>query len=494
MLLLHVSDIHFRMPLCANPAIDPDRPYRTRLILDVRDWVKQLGPVSAILVSGDIAFRGASAEYEAAYAWLRELAYAAGCSLKRVYVVPGNHDVDRSVIASSVSTRNAQRAIANAHPHQREAELIAQIHDKDTSRALLLPLAAYNAFAAKFGCQIYGPECLFWRQTLALDDGIDLNIYGLTSTLLSGTGVMTHTDDTRLSLYLSPLQTVLDPIEGAVNLVMCHHPPDWFMDQEPVEDAICGRASLHLFGHKHRQRIAMSQTYARFSAGAVNPDRYEAGWQPGYNLVNLTVEDGPVPHLIVEARLLGWQSAPPEMFVPIKTAQREEVFLTRIPITRRLRQESVQPIATAICDPPTAPEPDGGAANIDDAKLSEDRTRDLIIRFWNLASSQRREIATRLGLIGEEEMKLPEPERYGRALSEAGRLGLLEKLCEHVEQLEKRQRCSGSTLRAVEQAARFWSFDKGGLELCRGQVPELVWSLCGGSRCSPARAAAGSGR
>ena len=58
----------------------------------------------------------------------------------------------------------------------------------------------------------------------------------------------------------------------------------------------------------------------------------------------------------------------------------------------------------------------------------------------------------------------------------------------------KRKRCSGSTLRAVEQGARFWSFDKGGLELCRGQVPELVWSLCGGSRCSPARAAAGSGR
>src|SRR3546814_9414030 len=36
MLLLHISDIHFRAPDCMNPALDADRPYRPRMVQDAR--------------------------------------------------------------------------------------------------------------------------------------------------------------------------------------------------------------------------------------------------------------------------------------------------------------------------------------------------------------------------------------------------------------------------------------------------------------------------
>jgi hypothetical protein len=58
MLLLHISDIHFREPDCVNPDLDPDRPYRTRMIQDVRRRVQTIGPVGALLVGGDVAFKG----------------------------------------------------------------------------------------------------------------------------------------------------------------------------------------------------------------------------------------------------------------------------------------------------------------------------------------------------------------------------------------------------------------------------------------------------
>ena len=65
MLLVHISDIHFRHPYC-NTEMDPDRPYRTRLIQDARDFAQKLGTVvDAILVGGDIAFRGTPEEYAA---------------------------------------------------------------------------------------------------------------------------------------------------------------------------------------------------------------------------------------------------------------------------------------------------------------------------------------------------------------------------------------------------------------------------------------------
>src|SRR5688572_12479328 len=99
MLLLHLADIHFRYPDCATPQLDPDRPFRTRLIQDAREQVRKLGrPIDAILVCGDIAFKGAQEEYTAALEWLRELAVATQCLVERILVVPGNHDVDRKCV------------------------------------------------------------------------------------------------------------------------------------------------------------------------------------------------------------------------------------------------------------------------------------------------------------------------------------------------------------------------------------------------------------
>jgi len=70
--------------------------------------------------------------------------------------------------------------------------------------------------------------------------------------------------------------------------------------------------------------------------------------------------------------------------------------------------------------------------------MSDDRTRNLVFRFWNLPSSERRRIAFGLGLIDEREMALPEPERYGRALIRAGQRGLLDKVAHEIEDGERR--------------------------------------------------------
>ena len=103
----------------------------------------------------------------------------------------------------------------------------------------------------------YAPDRLYWKQDLLLQGDVRLIIHGLTSTLLSGAD---GHDDNRTSLYLSPLQTVLDPLDDVVNLVLCHHPPDWFSDNDAVDEAFCARAAIQMLGHKHRQRIKRATT------------------------------------------------------------------------------------------------------------------------------------------------------------------------------------------------------------------------------------------
>ena len=437
MLLLNVSDIHFHYPICKTD-MDPDRSYRTRLIQDARDQAVKLGIIDAILVSGDIAYGGAAEEYDAAYEWLAELAGACGCKLERILVVPGNHDVDRKVVLNNLNVRNVHRAIKRAKPHRRQSELFEQFRHPETRSALFAPIGAYNAFAAKFSCQLYTPERLFWVQEIPLDDRTHLRFYGLTSTLLSG---MKGRDDKRSSLYLSPLQTVLDPADGIVNVVMCHHPPDWFIDNDEIEDAVRGRAAIQFFGHRHRQRLFRERDFMRFAAAAVNPDRNELGWEPGYNIVKLEmVEKDGHRFLEVEAHLRVWQTNP-DMFRAKKESQTEEVFRHLLPVyglvaapVRTDKATSVASDTSELANSTVVT----GVADLE-ATMSDERTRNLVLRFWNLASSERREITLYLGIVNEEEIKnFPEAERYGRALRRAGERGLIDKLAEEIARRERK--------------------------------------------------------
>lgn len=185
MLMLHISDIHFKSPDCLDPWMDPDSPIRTRMMRDLTEQVRKLGQVGAILIGGDVAYRAAPEEYHAARGWIQQLSQISGCPKERIFVVPGNHDVDRGIIKGSVQIQNVQHAIASTAIAEREWKLRQQLRDAVTGPLLFEAHAAYNDFAAPFGCQIW-PAKPFWHQDIDLEGGVALRLYGLTSTLLSG--------------------------------------------------------------------------------------------------------------------------------------------------------------------------------------------------------------------------------------------------------------------------------------------------------------------
>jgi len=432
MLILHISDIHFKAPQCLDPTQDPDFAIRTRMMRDLVKQVELLGEVSAILIGGDVAFKAAPEEYETAWNWIQQLAAISGCPKERIFVVPGNHDVDRAIVRQSVPTQSAQHMIASAVSHQKEWRLGQQLADEASGQSLFKPHSAYNDFAAPLGCQIW-PHKPFWHQDLPLDGGVTLRIYGLTSTLLSGKD---GEDDAQGSLYLSPRQTVLDPVPNTANLVLVHHPIDWLADADAVDDALSTRASFHLFGHKHKQRAVLADTYVRIGAGAVNPSRGEQPYQPGYNLLDLQVAgNGAERHIKVELHQRRLQDVP-EIFVAIANNQGDPFFRTTILVP----EEAPLPVVGGALGEALAPAPNASKVEIAppdaEAAMGEADTRDLLYRFWRLTSGQRRTITQNLGLLEDGEMNLPEPERYGRALIRAGERNLINEVAAAVAKLE----------------------------------------------------------
>lgn len=434
MLILHISDIHFKAPHCATED-DPNRPYRTRMIQDVRSRCDEIGSVDALIVGGDIAYRADQIEYDAASAWITELAHTCGCPVERIFVVPGNHDVDRGIIKQKRNIQNAQAAIANVALARRADELMSQLGDDSVGHALFEPLAAYNDFARKFDCQVF-PKRLFWKQDLPLRSDVTLRIYGLTSTLLSGAIGAHGQDDTRDSLFLSHWQTVFDPVEDVVNAVISHHPPDWFMDHESVEQAVRGRARLQFFGHRHIQGNIRDPHYMRFEAGALNPDRNEIGWHPAYNLIELKVEgEGASRQLHVAAHFMTWQAGIPEQYVRLRDVGGAEVWKHTMAIPGRARSPAASGPAA---DPQTSGDLCGApiASQFEEVAMNDQPKRKIVTRWWRLPMDARREIALQLNLIKDAEIDLPEAERYGLALSRAGERGQVDELIREIEKWE----------------------------------------------------------
>ena len=427
MLLIHLSDIHFNKDWCNAPA-DPERPYRTALLNHARRQARQIGPVDAVLVTGDIAYQGHPDEYHAAQQWLEELCEAVQCDLEGLFVVPGNHDVDRAVIASRQSVKNTLTMISEAS--DKERSLYEQMRDPEAGPALFAPLASYNEFAAPYECQVY-PKKLSWAADLPLEHGYTLRLHGLTSTLLSG---LPGHDDRPGRLYLSRLQTAWDREELVVNAVLAHHPPEWLNDHERADERFCNGARLHFFGHKHRQRIYREKDWVRFAAGAVNPDYRETAWEPGYNTVRLEVrQHGGSYSLEVQAHLWRWQTNP-DLFVPKMENDSSNVFAHRIVLEQNV----------ALSPPPQDEAPSvtsvmGGPSNkhTPEAPMSTDKRRNLVQRFWALPDSQKRSIVDQLALLEPHELALPVPERYGRALVRAGERGLLDRLLTSLEESEQ---------------------------------------------------------
>ena len=162
LILLHLSDIHFRKPFCLDPTMDPGRPVRTALINDAVTLCEAIGPVTAILVSGDIAFQADSEEYDVAAQWLEEIALATGCKPANVFTVPGNHDVDRRLITVDPMVQGV-RALLNSETYaQRADELAKIIANAEAGPTLMQPMDSYNTFAAKYDCAVYAPGKPFW--------------------------------------------------------------------------------------------------------------------------------------------------------------------------------------------------------------------------------------------------------------------------------------------------------------------------------------------
>jgi Calcineurin-like phosphoesterase len=280
---LHVSDIHFghgdathgwNQKLVLSKLLE-DLQQRSELDIPVPD---------AIFVTGDIAFSGAVRardEYDRARDWLNSIADALHLTSRDVFLVPGNHDVQRDVFKND---RDVWRLVDRLRSGDESIDE-ALAHPEDCER-LSRRLTHYLDFAAQFGPGVHEQQRLFWVQRIPLQHSLTLRVAGLNTALLC----QDDQDQGRLALGTAQLASALEltPLtERELIVVLTHHPFAWLRDSSDVTKWIKRDGLIHLSGHVHDadsedSRSGSGKTFVRVVAGAAHNERLPQGVPAGH--------------------------------------------------------------------------------------------------------------------------------------------------------------------------------------------------------------------
>jgi len=283
--ILHLSDIHFRQKCNGNVVLHDD--VRNELFHDASKVREELGDADAVVVTGDIAYSGRREEYEEAGDWLDQLCGAVGCPEHSVQVIPGNHDINWSEVTPTVEDLHAR--ITNAHPNELDARISERFHnDKVAYSALLAKFGNYREFANRYGKDFDSGEHPYWADDIRGLGPPVIRVIGMNTVLFSGKG------DVKGKLALGQNQyTTLRRISDIEYMILLHHPPEWFKDNEKALNYFENRARIWLMGHEHTLRVNRSANMQGFErlevhAGAVCPQT-EDGYEFRYNWLTLSV-------------------------------------------------------------------------------------------------------------------------------------------------------------------------------------------------------------
>lgn len=282
---LHLSDIHF-LPFNEWK----DSVAQEALLVFLKEQLdKHKLQIDLIFCTGDIAFgklkeQPLSGQYEMARAFFNKLLALCGCDIERLFIVPGNHDIDRSEVTRA--ERQSWGLWGSEQAESMRLTIPAWFASMDPDvKAALRRLTAWGEFIAD-----YLPHQLsaakghhHYAHTVEIR-GYKVGIAGFNSAWTCAD----DNDDRVLWLAAEPqfnhMRQELKKVDLKIGLI--HHPWDWFntVERGMIKKRITQDMDFWLHGHTHDAWVEPIDSHVTLAAGAVSAHT-EAEF--GFNLVEL---------------------------------------------------------------------------------------------------------------------------------------------------------------------------------------------------------------
>lgn len=290
---LHLSDLHY------GKAEDyPIDIIEENLLADIKGMMEIGLQPDFIVFTGDLAFSGEVDQYSWIEGFLDRLCNVTGLSRKKLFVVPGNHDVNRSLIDPYLAFGVCE--LLNSQ--DKVSSFLGPSYNRSHAFDKFSPYRAFFNRYFKDILEIDDGEC-FWVRRYPVGRRV-VGLLGLNSAWMSGFYMNAKGEfDDHGKLILGERQVDqankrLDELGGAdIHIALLHHPfsslNDDF-DAGSVEDLMRQKCDFVLRGHQHRPNAVLEYTPQGrtiiIPAGAC----YNRGapWVSGYNFVQLDLSAG----------------------------------------------------------------------------------------------------------------------------------------------------------------------------------------------------------
>jgi calcineurin-like phosphoesterase family protein len=251
--IVHMSDLHINQSGLAE--INPMTDALSKRMADFR-LKRAIAHLDILIVSGDLVHQGSNC-YKRVKTCLDKIQLASGIDVKHVFMVPGNHDVDRTSCHASLYKPIIDALVKDPEKIQESEK------DKNEREILSAPFKRYRSFAESYPLlkgQAF-PLPGFAQADLSID-GLPIRLCGLNTALVAGPGDngKSHDELRNRCGGFSHLSAMLDNSEGRLNLVVSHYPLSWIHERERTKtrQLLQQKKAVLLTGHVHEETAEAS--------------------------------------------------------------------------------------------------------------------------------------------------------------------------------------------------------------------------------------------
>ncbi len=278
---LHLSDFHFRS---GGDSFSQD-VLSQAIIRDIPSRLSADYPLQLIVVTGDIAFSGQNSEYELASNFFASLVSNLGLSANRLCIVPGNHDVDRSI--KNYMYEGARTLLVNQ-------QAVDQFLGQSTEQIQLMERqSSFRAFRSSLfldGSISETDDGLARVRPFDLD-GFRVCVLELNSAWLSGS------EDRSGNLLLGERQVfnalhLAEEHRPHLTIALAHHPIDWLaeFDRVPCTNRLVPQVDIFHSGHLHWHQASVMLTPGHQCLHSVAGSSHETRhYRNSYNLIEYDI-------------------------------------------------------------------------------------------------------------------------------------------------------------------------------------------------------------
>jgi predicted phosphodiesterase len=255
-----------------------------------------------IFVTGDIVWHGKEEEYDlASREFFDRLLVEIGRRRDRLFIVPGNHDVNWDTWTTWAGFRNQ-------HPLDSKEEILSFFGNEATRDLPLWTMSSYRRFVATYasgrGQRSLDSLVLGYVKTFSVNS-LSVAVIGLNSAWLSGSIKLPKRNqndpdeaDDKAKLVICPTNIPKHQrkkVESAdLRIALMHHPTAWLTDpsQGPTDQFLRRNCHFVLRGHDHRPEVKHDWTTGEANfiipGGAfIETDKLRCG----YNVVHVDLDE-----------------------------------------------------------------------------------------------------------------------------------------------------------------------------------------------------------